>query len=179
MLLVSLTVITFSWETVSLLLKKKISALHCRSSAHVCALLQGKKMNVPKFTVGKLAGIALVGGLAIGFGSVAATAGNALIGDVLGNIVGDFGGIPDSVFCCDFSNCDCSNCDFSFLGGCCGCDCSNCDFSFVGDCFDNCGDGCCDPDGICCALGSCLFDSCDNMGDICACILDCIGSLSN
>ncbi len=120
-------------------------------------------MNVPKFTVGKLAGIALVGGLAIGFGSVAATAGNALIGDVLGNIVGDFGGIPDSVFCCDFSNCDCSNCDFSFLG----------------DCFDNCGDGCCDPDGICCALVSCLFDSCDNMGDICTCILDCIGSLSN
>jgi hypothetical protein len=91
---------------------------------------QGKKTNVKKFTAGKVAAVVIVGGLAIGFGSVAATVANAAVGDVLadslGNMLGDLGG--DGSCCCCFEGCDGLDC----LGD-IGCD-------SCGDLCDGCGD---------------------------------------
>jgi len=89
---------------------------------------------VKKFTAGKVAAVVLVGGLAIGFGSVAATVANAAVGDILadsfGNMFGDFGGDAASCCCFDLGGCE----DLSCLGDCCGC------FGDIG--CDSCGDLC-------------------------------------
>jgi hypothetical protein len=101
--------------------------------------LQGRKADVKKYNVGRVAGVVLVGGLVIGFGSVAATIANAAVGelvaDAFGNAFGDLGG---DVGCC---GCD----DLSILCDCFGCSDMSCDS--CGDVCESCGsllEGCCE-----------------------------------
>ncbi|GBG76153.1 hypothetical protein CBR_g21902 [Chara braunii] len=108
-------------------------------------LKAGKQANPKKYAVTKYAAIAVVAGLAIGFGSVMLTMNNAPVLDglsALGDVGTGFGG--DGVGCCDFGGCDgcvdCGECGVS--GGCDGC----------GDCGDI-----LDPIGQCCtSFGDCL-----------------------
>ncbi|XP_024378444.1 uncharacterized protein [Physcomitrium patens] len=118
---------------------------------------KGKKLNIKKFTAGKVAGVVLVGGLAIGFGNVAATVANAAVGDLsldsLGNFLGDFGG--DSILCCC---CNLEECE---------------SLSFLGSCFD-CGEGCDGCGDILAGCGALLEGGCGFLFDcMCGLLTEC------
>lgn len=125
---------------------------------HLSTLLQGKKTNPKKYAVTKYAAIAVVGGLAIGFGSVAATMGNIPLG-AFGDLGGDLGGLCGDVFCCECGDIcgDCGDC-WGGIGG-----------IFMG-CFDGIGDCC----GSC---FDCLGDGCDGIGDLLECMCGCLGDV--
>ncbi|KAG6549238.1 hypothetical protein Mapa_009224 [Marchantia paleacea] len=91
---------------------------------------KGKKVDIKKYA-GKAAKIAIVGGVIIGFGSIAATAANMAIGDIGlggGDWFPDFGDDGDAFMCCDFGAC--GECDI--CGICGGCDC---EFGDIVDCL--------------------------------------------
>ncbi|KAL2630894.1 hypothetical protein R1flu_015580 [Riccia fluitans] len=93
---------------------------------------KGKKVDIKKYA-GKAVKIAIVGGLIIGFGSIAATAANLAIADLAfdgGDIFGGLGDAGDALFCCDCGDCecDCGVCDM----------CADCDIGDVLDCLGEC-----------------------------------------
>ncbi|KAL3688709.1 hypothetical protein R1sor_015018 [Riccia sorocarpa] len=90
---------------------------------------KGKKVDVRKYA-GKAAKIAIVGGLIIGFGSIAATAANLAVADLAFGGDDFFGalGDVDAFLCCDCGDCDCGLCEA----------CGDIDCGEVFDCLGDC-----------------------------------------